>query len=261
MHIYHPEYAPLPGTNFPSLPATVDDYRRLRTRLGLTRAVIVQPTAYGNDNRCTLMAMRALGEGKDLTRGVAILLPTDTDAEIGRLHQLGVRGLRYHMLPGGGVTWETLLAMAARVAASGWHVQVQMEGHEFSARLPTLQALPCDLVIDHIGRFAPPLAGNDVNWAALLKLVDSGRCWVKLSAAYHGSKSGPPDYADVAPLAQALIRAAPERMLYATNWPHPSLKSNFPDDAGLLDLIADWAGSTGVREQILVANPAKLYDF
>ncbi|MDP2240506.1 MAG: amidohydrolase family protein [Burkholderiales bacterium] len=257
MHIYHPEYAPRPGTNFPALPATVGDYRKLRARLGLTRSVVVQPTAYGNDHRCTLMAMQALGHA----RGVAILLPSDSDTEIGRLHLLGMRGLRYHMLPGGGVTWETLPAMAARVAAFGWHVQVQMEGREFAAREAVLNALPCDLVIDHIGRFAPPLAVNDANWAALLRLIDSGRCWVKLSAAYHGSKSGPPRYEDVAPLARELIRAAPERMLWASNWPHPMVKRNFPDDAALLDLVSDWAGSNTAREQILVANPAKLYGF
>ena len=257
MHIYHPEYAPRPGTNFPALPATVDDYRKLRARLGLTRSVVVQPTAYGNDNRCTLMAMQALGD----TRGVAILLPGDSDTEIGRLHLLGVRGLRYHMLPGGGVTWDTLPAMTARIAAFGWHVQVQMEGRDFAAREAVLKALPCDLVIDHIGRFAPPLAANDASWAALLRLIDGGRCWVKLSAAYHGSKSGPPCYEDVAPLARELVRAAPERMLWASNWPHPMVKQNFPDDAALLDLVADWAGSDAVRERILVANPAKLYGF
>ena len=92
-------------------------------------------------------------------------------------------------------------------------------------------------------------------------LVDSGRCWVKLSAPYHGSKTGAPDYADVTETAKELIRAAPERMLYATNWPHPSLKSNHPDDAGLLDLLNEWAGSEAVRQKILVSNPAKLYGF
>lgn len=257
MHIYHPEYAPLPGANFPALPATVEDYRTLRARLGLTRSVVVQPTAYGTDHRCTLMAMQALGD----TRGVAILLPTDTDAEIERLHQLGMRGLRYHMLPGGGVTWETLPAMAVRVAAYGWHVQVQMDAREFAAREAMLKALRCNVVIDHIGRFAPPLAAGDANWAAFRRLIDGGRCWVKLSAPYHGSKSGPPRYEDVAPLAQELVRAAPERMLWASNWPHPMVKKNFPDAAALLDLVAGWAGSDAVRQRILVANPAKLYGF
>ncbi len=261
MHIYDPAYKPLAGANLPAMAATVDDYRALRARLGLTRVVVVQPTAYGNDNRCTLMAVQALSEGRDLARGVAIVLPDDTDAEIERLQGLGVRGLRYHLLPGGGVAWDTLPVMAARVAAFGWHVQVQLEGRDIAAREAVLRALPGELVIDHIGRFAQPLAEDDASRAALLRLVDGGRCWVKLSAPYHGSRSGPPGYDDVAPLARQLIRAAPERMLYATNWPHPSLRQDFPDDAGLLDLVGDWAGSEAVRERILVTNPAQLYGF
>lgn len=261
MHIYEPRFAALPGTNFPAQSATIADYRRLRERLGLSRNVVVQPTAYGNDNRCTLLAMRELADAAHQTRGVAILHPRDSDAEIERLHQLGVRGLRYHMLPGGGVTWESLPAMAARVAGHGWHVQLQLDGGEFAVRAKTLEALPCDVVIDHIGRFALPLPPNDANWKALRKLVDGGRCWVKLSAPYHGSKKGPPGYEDAAALATELIRAAPERMLYASNWPHPSLKNNFPDDAALLDLLDEWAGSEAARQNILVDNPARLYGF
>lgn len=261
MHIFEPEYTPLPGTNFPSMPGTVAEYRKLRSRLGLTRNVIVQPTAYGSDNRCTLTAMRQLADDVHQTRGVAIVHPADPDTEIARLHQLGMRGIRYHLLPGGGVTWDTLPAMAARVAAFDWHVQVQMDAREFTAREAVLKTLPCNLVIDHIGRFMQPMAKDDANWAVLRRLVDGGRCWVKLSAPYHGSKSGPPGYDDAGALAKELIRAAPERMLYATNWPHPSLKNSFPDDAALLDLLGEWAGSAVVRERILVANPARLYGF
>lgn len=261
MHIFEPGYAPLPGANLPVIAATVAEYRKLRARLGITRTVIVQPAAYGNDNRCTLAAMQALADADHQTRGVAIVQPGDSDAEIARLTAAGIRGIRYHLLPHGGVSWDTLKEMAARVAPHGWHVQLQMDGRELAAREALLAGLPCDMVIDHIGRFMQPVAADDPAWRVMRRLVDSGRCWVKLSAPYHGSKTGAPDYADAAVLARELIRAAPERMLYATNWPHPSLKSNLPDDAALLDLIADWAGSAAVREQILVANPARLYAF
>ncbi len=261
MHIFEPEYTPLPGANFPSMPGTVAEYRRLRARLGITRTVIVQPTAYGNDNRCTLMAMQALADDAHQLRGVAIVFPGDSDEEIARLSRLGMRGIRYHLLPGGGVRWDTMAAMAARVAVHGWHVQIQTDGRELAAHAAALRALPCDIVIDHIGRFMQPVPPDEPGWQALRALVDSGRCWVKLSAPYHGSKTGAPEYADAAVLAKALIRAAPERMLYATNWPHPSLKNNFPDDAGLMDLLNDWAGSAEVRRQILVDNPAQLYGF
>ena len=265
MHIFEPAHTPLPGANLPAIPGNTAEYRKVRTRLGITRTVIVQPTAYGNDNHCTLEAMKALTEGENetthQTRGVAILQPSDSDAEITRLHGLGMRGVRYHLLPGGGVSWDTLKEMAARVAPHGWHVQLQMNGNELAGREAMLRALPCDIVIDHIGRFAQPMAADDPAWKVMHNLVDSGRCWVKLSAPYHGSKTGAPRYEDAGNTAKELIRAAPERMLYATNWPHPSLKCNHPDDAGLLDLLNEWAGSEVVRQKILVSNPARLYGF
>ncbi|MBM3374274.1 MAG: amidohydrolase [Betaproteobacteria bacterium] len=261
MHIFEPQYVPRPGGNVPAMPGNIAAYRALRARLGITRTVIVQPTAYGNDNRCTLAAMQALADDRHQTRGVAIVLPEDSDAEIARLGAAGIRGLRYHLLPGGWVQWDTLAAMAARVAAQGWHVQIQCDGRELAQREALLRTLSCDIVIDHIGRFMQPVAVDDPGWLALQRLVDGGRCWVKLSAPYHGSQSGPPRYEDAAELARQLIRAAPERMLYASNWPHPSLKSDFPDDAALLDLIGDWAGSEALRQRILVDNPAQLYGF
>ncbi len=261
MHIFEPGYSVMPGTNLPSIPGTMAEYRKLRERLGITRTVIVQPAAYGNDNRCTLAAMKALADDGHQTRGVAIVLPEDSDEHIAQLTAAGIRGIRYHLLPYGGVSWHTLREMAARVAPHGWHVQIQCDGRELAGREALLKALPCDIVIDHIGRFMQPVATDDPAWKSMRSLVDGGRCWVKLSAPYHGSKTGAPEYADAASSAQELISAAPERMLYATNWPHPSLKNNLPDDAALLDWVNDRAGSESVRQRILVDNPAKLYGF
>ena len=261
MHIFEPGYTQRPGTNLPSIPGTTAEYRKLRARLGVTRTVIVQPAAFGNDNRCTLEAMKALTDDTHQTRGVAIVQPGDSDEEIARLTKAGIRGIRYHLLPYGGVSWDTLNTMAARVAPHGWHVQLQMDGRELAGRESMLKALPCDIVIDHIGRFMQPVAADDPAWKVMRNLIDSGRCWIKLSAPYHGSKTGAPRFEDAGATAMALIRAAPERMLYATNWPHPSLKSNLPDDASLLDLVNEWAGSEAVRHKILVDNPAKLYGF
>ncbi len=261
MHIFEPGYSVMPGTNLPSMPGTMAEYRKLRERLGITRTVIVQPAAYGRDNRCTLAAMKALADDRHQTRGVAIVLPEDSDEHIAELTAAGIRGIRYHLLPYGGVSWDTLREMAARVAPHGWHVQIQCEGGELAGRAALLKALPCDIVIDHIGRFTQPVAADDPGWKSLRSLIDGGRCWVKLSAPYHGSKTGAPDYADAAASAKELIHAAPERMLYATNWPHPSLKKNLPDDAALLDWVNDLAGSEALRERILVDNPAKLYGF
>ena len=147
------------------------------------------------------------------------------------------------------------------MAAHGWHVQLQCESREISEHEAMLAQLPCDLVVDHMGRFDAATAPNDRDWRILLALLERGRCWVKLSGPYYGSKSGPPQYEDKSRLAQELIRAAPERMVWATNWPHPSFSKNYPDEGRLLDLVADWTQDEALRRKILVTNPAALYGF
>ncbi|HEV7822470.1 MAG TPA: amidohydrolase family protein [Burkholderiales bacterium] len=257
MHIFTPGYLMLPGTNIPAQNGSLERYRQMQRRLGLTRTVIVQPTAYGTDNTVTLNAMAELGNA----RGVAVIDAAVRDSELERLTQSGMRGLRFHMLPGGALKWHALEPMAARVASFGWHVQFQFDATEFTAHAARLARLPCDIVIDHIGRFAAPIDFDDPNVRAMRGLIDGGHCWIKLSAPYHGSRAGPPHYTDVSKLAVALIAQAPERMLWASNWPHPSLKQNFPDEAALLDLLAGWAPDSATREKILVGNPGRLYGF
>ena len=121
--------------------------------------------------------------------------------------------------------------------------------------------LPGRLVIDHTGKFLEPVPPEHSAFKVLLDLIGSGRCWVKLSAPYETSRRGPPDYADVGALAKALIQAAPERMLWASNWPHPSVKGEPPDDAMLLDMLGHWCEDEGTRHRILADNPAELYGF
>jgi D-galactarolactone isomerase len=257
MHIYEPGYPLRAEASRPSQPGSLAHYREIQKRLGLARTVIVQPSGYGTDNACTLEAMAKLG---DAARGVAIVDPADPDSEIARLTRLGIRGIRYHMR-GGVLTWDTMPTMAARVAVFGWHVQLQCESQEIGEHEAMLSKLPCDLVIDHMGRFDAAVAFDDRSWRALLKLLAGGSCWVKLSGPYYGSKSGPPLYADKARIAKELIKAAPERMVWASNWPHPSFKKNFPDEGKLLDLVAEWAQDETLRRKILVENPARLYGF
>jgi len=257
MHIYEPGYQLRPEASHPSQPGTLAHYREVQKQLGLTRTVIVAPSGYGADNTCTLEAMAKLGSS---ARGVAIVDPAAPDAEIDRLTKGGMRGIRYHMR-GGVLTWDTMPRMAARVAAFGWHVQLQCESRELSEHEAIITRLPCDLVIDYMGRFDAATPAEDKDWRLLLKLLATGRCWVKLSGPYYGSKSGPPLYADKARIAKELIKAAPERMVWASNWPHPSYKKNFPDEGRLLDLVADWTQDESLRKQILVTNPAKLYGF
>jgi len=257
MHIYEPGYQLRPEASHPSQPGTLAHYREVQKKLGLTRTVIVAPSGYGADNTCTLEAMAKLGSS---ARGVAIVDPAAPDAEIDRLTKEGMRGIRYHMR-GGVLTWDTMPRMAARVAAFGWHVQLQCESRELSEHEAIITRLPCDLVIDHMGRFDAATPADDKDWRLLMKLLATGRCWIKLSGPYYGSKSGPPLYADKARIAKELIKAAPERMVWASNWPHPSYKMNFPDEGKLLDTLAEWTQDEALRKKILVTNPAKLYGF
>jgi D-galactarolactone isomerase len=256
MHIYDPRFR----TNrpVPSRQATVADYLRVRERLGLERVVVVQSSAYATDNSCALDAMMQMGES---ARGVAIVGAAAPDAEIERLTRAGMRALRYVMLPGGAASWDTLPAMAARVAPFGWNINLQLPGEELAERETMLSKLPCDLVIDHIGRFTAPVDSNTPGVRVMHRLLDEGRCWVKLSAPYHGSRSGPPAYDDIGALARELVQRWPERMLFATNWPHPSVKGAPPDDLELMRLLWEWAPGENTRRKILVANPAKLYGF
>jgi D-galactarolactone isomerase len=262
-HIYDLAAQMVPGGNKPSQPCELADYLTVRERLGLTRAVVVQSSAYGTDNTIALAAMAALAKlpGSGGARGIATCDAATPDAEIKRMDALGMRGFRFFRMSGAGAGWDSVPLMARRAADVGWHVQLQFDGGELAERLPLIEKLPCDVVIDHIGRLHPPFNANDPNWRALLKLVESGRCWVKLSAPYHGSQSGAPRYEDMMPFAQALLKAAPERMVWATNWPHPMVKSNFPDEMDLLNGLRTWVPDEATWQRVLVTNPAALYRF
>ena len=238
--------------------ATVVAYKALQNRLGTSRTVIVQSNAYGIDNSVLVSGLAALSPD---AKGVAIVDRSVSDSELDRLTKAGVRGARFHMLPGGILKWEDLPTIAARVAAFGWHAQLQMDGRMLHEREAELRKWPCPLVIDHVGKFLEPVTVDHPGFKALLRLLDNGRCWLKLSAPYEVSKAGPPLYADVGALAKAAAKAAPERMLWASNWPHLSIKELPPDDAMLLDLLLDWVPDEKQRNAVLADNPAALYGF
>src|SRR5262249_2853209 len=147
------------------------------------------------------------------------------DGELKRLHDAGARGIRFHMLPGGALGWPLLEPMAKRAAALGWHIQLQLDGRTLPEYEARLLALPCDLVIDPNGKFLEPVGPDHPGMQTLLRLLGTGRVWVKLSAPYETSRAGAPGYEDVGVIARALARAAPERCLWASNWPHPGQKT------------------------------------
>ncbi len=257
MHFYNDAYPSAASALITPPNSWVEGYQKVQRRLNLNRVVVVQPTTYGTDNSCQLEAMKAFGAD---ARGVVVPDPAITDEELEALSAAGVCGARFHMLPGGALSWDVLEELAARVDNFGWHVQLQMNGREFIERQELLKRLPGDLVIDHVGRFMEPVAADDPAFKVLRDLLDGGRCWVKLSAPYESSVIGPPGWDDVAEEARALVAAAPERMLWASNWPHPGQQSP-PDEADLLDLLLSWVDDPATRTRILRDNPASLYNF
>ena len=257
MHFYDGASA-APGTPNPGT-FTVPMYQELQKRLGLERVIVVQPNAYRDDNTVTLNSIRTLGRG---AKGVAVVKPTVTDAELERLTKGGICAVRIMTLHGGMLGFDVMDAVMARVHPFGWHANVQLDGRELPKYEAQIKRLPGKFVIDHTGKFLEPVDVSSDAFKCFLRLVDTGRCWVKLSAPYETSKTGAPRYEDVSKLARALVKHAPERMMWASNWPHPSVpKEKRPADEDLLDLLLDWAPDEKVRRKILVDNPAELYGF
>jgi D-galactarolactone isomerase len=253
VHVYDSRYPVAATTVLQPSDASVDDYRSVQADLGVDRVVVVQPTTYGFDNRCQLAAMRSFG---DAARGVVVVDDRTPPEELLRLTGLGVRGARLHMLPGGAVGWEALDATAAAIGRVGWHVQLQMNGRKLPDRVEQLLRLQVPLVIDHVGRFMPPGGVDHPGFDGLLRLLGEGRTWVKLSAPYESS----PVVDDVLPLVDELVARFPDRLVWATNWPHPSLDVP-PTTADLVAWLDRWLPDREVRRRVLVDNPAELYDF
>jgi predicted TIM-barrel fold metal-dependent hydrolase len=244
----------------------VPDYRLLQRRLGITRNIVVTPTPFPAsvaDNLVTLDALKAFGTN---ARGVAIVYPEITDAELKTLADGGVRGIRFSLAAAGASPpiptsmVDTIESLSKRVDAVGWHVQFNIDATQVVALEALLNRLPSQIVFDHMGHMPQPAGIEHPAYKIVRELIDKGRTWVKLSVTYDSSKVGPPTYADVNKVGEAYVKAAPERMLWGSNWPHPN-ETNKPDDARLFDLLAEWAPSEATRRRILVENPEILYGF
>lgn len=257
MHIFDPRFAPSAHWKNTPPAAPVPTYRQLQARLGTSRAVVVQPSTFGTDNRCTLDALSQLG---DRARGVAVIEPEIDDADLRNMHALGVRGVRVNFVTPqswGVTTSARLRATAERVAALGWQVQVFMSGEQIVEMAGVLERLPTPVVIDHLGQAtstAHPAFG------AICRLLERRPAFVKLSGAYMGTQVGAPTYADNSRVARGYVMAAPDRVVWGSDWPHTT-ETEKPDDADLLDLLLDWAPDDATRHKILVDNPRLLYGF
>ncbi len=256
-HVYEDRFPLAPTATFKPPHAPAAAYWRVQQALGLTRAVVIQPTGYAFDNRCTLEGMAELGAG---TRAIVVVPPDEPEASLAAFDRAGARGVRYMMLPGGVLPWSGLEATAACIAPLGWHIDLQLDGRELPVHEAMLLALPCRLVVDHVGRFMGPTETSSPGFQSLARLLDAGRCWIKLSAPYESSKSGAPAYADIAPLARRLAEGWPERCLWASNWPHPN-QHPAPADEAMLDWVMQFTRDEPARRRMLVDNPAELYGF
>jgi len=258
-HIFGPDarypYSAKRGYTPPE--ALIPQYEAMIATLGIERMVIVHPSVYGTDNRCSLDSMAALG--RERCRMVAVVDDSIADADLKRMDEAGVRGARFNLVNAGGPSRDALERTVRRIAPLGWHLQVYIAGEQLAELAPMLGRLPVPVVVDHMGQIMTGWGVTHPAVSALRRLIDGGRGWVKL-CGYRCSSAGYP-YADVTPLARALIATAAERCVWGSDWPHPDLAGTVPDDGALLDLLTAWAPDAALRHKILVENPAALYGF
>jgi predicted TIM-barrel fold metal-dependent hydrolase len=255
------------GRTYTPESALPEEMTALHKALGIDRVVIVTPSVYGPDNSAAIYGMAA--RGKD-ARGVAVIDDNTSDAELDRLIALGFKGIRLNLSTAGindpKVATERFLAAAARVRSRNWHIQLNTTLPVIAAMKDTLAASPVTLVFDHFGNAKEELGVEQHGFADLVGLVKSGKAYVKISI------SGGPrqNYGYFTPLAQMLIGANVDRILWGSNWPHPNAVDGSTakvtplwqvDDGLVLNLLPTWAGDAAVRKKILVDNPARLYQF
>jgi 2-pyrone-4,6-dicarboxylate lactonase len=237
-------------------------YRHLLDTLGVERAVLIQPSVYGTDNAAMLDAMRA--DPKRM-RGVAVVEPTIGDADLKAMDAAGVRGLRVNIVDvkdrkPGTLPLDVLRPLAARIKPMGWHIEFLMHANEFPDLDQTFADFPVPVVLGHLGYMKGCPGTDNPGFQALLRLMQAGKAWVKLTGPYRISNHELP-HADTVPYAHALLKANAAQVIWGTDWPHVMHKGQIPNDGELTSLLLDWVPDEKQREQVLVSNPARLYGF
>ena len=259
-HIFGPNaYYPFtPDRTYTPPEASISQYFHMLDTLGLERGVIVQPSVYGRDNRCTLDAVR---RHPDRLRAVVVVDEDISEEELQKMHDDGARGVRLNLLFRSGVEVSDVRRIAEKIAPLGWHLQMLIDVSEFADIRETLGTLPVETVFDHLGHMPTSAGVNHRGFREMLSLVGEGKSWVKLSGSYRITGQNETPYTDIAPYAREIIRANPERVLWASDWPHPYINVDMPNDGALLNMLDDWAPDTATRDRILAQNPAQLYGF
>ena len=260
-HVFGPAdrfpYAPERSYTPPDAPK--ERLAALHRLLGIERAVIVQASCHGSDNRATLDAIAQSG-GR--YRGIAIIDDAITDQDYAALHAGGMRGVRFNFVRhlGGRPDMRLFQRTLTRIAPMGWHLVLHLDAADIVELMPLLRRLALPFVIDHMGRVKAEAGLEQAPFRALLELMRLDTCWVKVCGAERVSSQGPP-FTDAVPFARALVEAAPDRVLWGTDWPHPNIARHMPNDGDLVDLVPLIAPDAATQRKLLVANPARLYDF
>jgi 2-pyrone-4,6-dicarboxylate lactonase len=258
-HVFGPagRYPYAPGRTYTPPDAPLAELQRVHRILGVERAVIVQASCHGSDNTAMLDAIAASGGAY---RGIAILDGSEPDAELARLDAGGIRGVRFNFVRhlGGAPDLEIFDSVIRRIEPLGWHVVLHLDAEDIEEHAPRIGRLRVPFVIDHMGRVKARGGLDQAPFRALLRLMENPLAWVKVCGAERVSSAGAP-FTDAVPFAAALLDAAPERVLWGTDWPHPNIAGDMPNDGDLVDLFPQVTADAGLRRQVLVENPTRLY--
>lgn len=256
MHLFDNRVPFVAGTQLAHPDATVEDYRALQERLGLTRCVIVQPSSYGLDNRVMLSGLKKFGGN---ARGIAVVTPEVSNEELRFLQSQGVVGVRFNLVQTGATDTSMLEDVAQRIKEFGWHIQVHLRNEDLLEISNRLTNLGVDVVLDHFARARENNELADSIERTIIQLMSSGKVWIKLSGAYIASKKEP-DFDDLDSFVAKLLKQHGNRIVWGTDWPHVTEQLK-PNDANLMNMLARWIPDEQTRKKILVQNPKNLYQF
>ncbi len=258
-HVFGPreQYGYADDRLYTPAPVYLKDYIAMLDAIGFERGVLVQTGVHGTNNS---VIVDAIAQSNGRLRGIALLREDVTDAELDALDRAGVRGFRANLVAKVGVQFDAAKKLAARVARLGWHAQFLLDIEDFPDFDRIAAEFPSEMVVDHMGRPDPVKGINAPGFQALIRALKSGRVWSKLSAPYRTSRT-PIPYGDITPFARALVEAAPDRLVYGGDWPHVMMEGEMPNTGVLANQLGVWATDAGVRNKILVENPARLYGF
>ena len=264
VHVFEPGYALSPARGYTPPDSTLADLKHLHATLGIDRVVFTQPSVYGIDNSAILNGSDSLNrETPNRARSVVAVDLGIPEKELSQLEARGARGVRLNLDNKGGMPIELkdIPNLEARIRPFGWHLEFLFPGKDILELMPVFKSLKTPLSIAHFA-YQPATAGvNAAGFKALVDLVKTGNCWIKISGANRVSKGDLPPYDDVKPMAHALIAAAPERIMWGTDWPHPNKYAVNPNDGDLVDALGDWVTDKAMMQKIMVDTPAAFYRF